>query len=362
MSNEHHAPIATGADADAAVFNAPLAELDEAIVETKEDVTALDARLDTAESNITTLQSNVTNLQGRMTTAEGEIDTLQSNVTSLDARLDTAEPEIDTLQSQMSTANSNISNLQGRMTTAEGEIDTLQSAVTSLDGRLDTAEADIDALQILVAGNTIRSKSAADTIALEAEYSVYKIINTGTINTLTPVDVEVASVIFIVCAGAWTFGNSGNINRAYTPYSQEVICLVYDTNANDWKFVNTAVGNLTSLSTSEKNTAVGAINEVNTLAGWNKATTVTKASAITLALNAGVARYLITGSNTIDTISAPAGSPTVIYLMNDDGEWEIDYGGNNIVGVGLAGANMVYQYEVICLVYNDATSNWHRLY
>jgi hypothetical protein len=303
-------------------------------------VNEVDANADTAGSNASTALTNIGTLASLTTT----------NKTNLVAAVNEVDGNADTAGTNASTALTNIGTLGSLNTTDKTN---LVAAVNELEAEIDT-----------LLGSAITSKSASSaTVALDAGKTVYKFTGTATVTTLTPADAGIASVVFIVCAGSWSFGTGGNINRAYDPYTGEVICMAYDTNSSDWKFVNTAVGELSTLTTTAKTTAVEAINEVNTLAGWNKATTVNKTASSTVTLTAGVSRYNMTGTTTISSISAPAGSPTVIYLMDDgDGELSIDYGADNIVGAGLSGVNAHLAYEVVCLVYNDSDPRWQRVF
>lgn len=354
MSNEHHTPIATGADADAAVFNAPLAELDEAIVETKEDVTSLDGRLTTAEGEIDTLQSNVTNLQGRMTTAEGEIDTLQSNVVSLDGRLDTAEPEIDTLQSQMSTANSNISNLQGRMTTAESDIDALQasSGWGGVSGELLIDD------EIEVGGNT-------------ENVWVVTGVNWPTLRVISSTGAGSRAIALINRTNdTWTIdptlggSNIRTPNNGYAPKLNEVLFLVRDgrVGQGSWHLVaDVRVGNFEDLNFLAAS-VIEALNALYNMAVAGGATGELVANT-TLTIDPNQPMNLVTGTAQIEGLTGGAGYPHEIKLIKASGAtWSIEPNVDNIVAPAALGSVYTPQeYEVVTLVWETNNEYYYLI-
>lgn len=57
-------------------------------------ISALDTRLDTAESDIDTLQGDVVGLDGRLDTAESTLSTAVGDIAALDGRLDTVEDTV----------------------------------------------------------------------------------------------------------------------------------------------------------------------------------------------------------------------------------------------------------------------------
>lgn len=69
-----------------------------------------------------------------------EVNLLQAADTAMDTRVDTAESDIDSLETRVTTAESGINSLKTRVTTAESDIDSLETRVT-------TAESDIDTLE-----------------------------------------------------------------------------------------------------------------------------------------------------------------------------------------------------------------------
>jgi hypothetical protein len=80
--------------------------------------------------------------------------------TALDGRLDTAETDITALDGRLDTAETNITSLDGRLDTAETDI-------TALDGRLDTAEGTITSLGTNKADITyVDNQNTAQTAAL----------------------------------------------------------------------------------------------------------------------------------------------------------------------------------------------------
>lgn len=90
-----------------------------------------------AQKKIDSLRTDLTALEGRMDTAETNINGLKTAIQGLTTRISTAETEIDTLQSDLTA-------LTSRVTTAEGKITTIQSNVSQLTNRIDAAEDDIE--------------------------------------------------------------------------------------------------------------------------------------------------------------------------------------------------------------------------
>lgn len=162
----------------------------QADVDTAEsDITTLQTDLDTAESNISTLQTGLASTQSNVTALQGDIVSiqntlaatasdvviLQDEVASLqagDSAQDAAilslqgtvgdndtvidnlstdvtalEGDVTALQTDVTTLQSDLTTLEGSVTTIEGDITTLQGVDTSLDSRLDTAENDITTIE-----------------------------------------------------------------------------------------------------------------------------------------------------------------------------------------------------------------------
>jgi len=127
-----------------------------------ENVTALQAQIDTAMGEITALETslleNISALQGQIDTAMDEILALQTslaeNITALQAQIDTAMDEIAALQASIG---ENVTALQGQIDTAMGEIAGLQAAllenVTALQTDIAEAMADIVTLETALTDN-----------------------------------------------------------------------------------------------------------------------------------------------------------------------------------------------------------------
>lgn len=126
------------------------------------DVTAIDARLDTAEGSISGQATALSALSGRVTTAEGTITSQGSAITSLDNRLDTAEGTI----AGQATA---ISGLSSTVTALDGDVTALASDVTAISATVDDATAD----------GSIRFVAAADQTGALARFELRARTATG---------------------------------------------------------------------------------------------------------------------------------------------------------------------------------------
>ena len=127
------------------------------------DLTALTARVTTAEGEIDTLQSEMdavegraTSLEGRMTTEEGHVDTLQSQmgVATLATVANNVTGAVNELHTQADDNTSRIGVLETEMNAIEGRGDSLESRMDAVeskntlqDGRLTINEGDILALE-----------------------------------------------------------------------------------------------------------------------------------------------------------------------------------------------------------------------
>ena len=127
------------------------------------DLTALTARVTTAEGEIDTLQSEMdavegraTSLEGRMTTEEGHVDTLQSQmgVATLATVANNVTGAVNELHTQADDNTSRIGVLETEMDAIEGRGDSLESRMDAVenkntlqDGRLTINEGDILALE-----------------------------------------------------------------------------------------------------------------------------------------------------------------------------------------------------------------------
>ena len=127
------------------------------------DLTALTARVTTAEGEIDTLQSEMdavegraTSLESRMTTEEGHVDTLQSQmgVVTLATVANNVTGAVNELHTQADDNTSRIGVLETEMNAIEGRGDSLESRMDAVeskntlqDGRLTINEGDILALE-----------------------------------------------------------------------------------------------------------------------------------------------------------------------------------------------------------------------
>ena len=91
--------------------------------------TVLEGRADALETKqgSATLLTTATNLSDAVNELHEELGAEAGDLTALTARVTTAEGEIDTLQSEMDAVEGRATSLEGRMTTEEGHVDTLQS-------------------------------------------------------------------------------------------------------------------------------------------------------------------------------------------------------------------------------------------
>jgi predicted nucleic acid-binding Zn-ribbon protein len=103
------------------------------------------------------------------TALDGRLDTAETAITSLDGRLDTAETDI-------AAAGTDIAAEETRALAAEaaldGRLDTAETSISSLDGRMDAAESDITSAQAAISGETtarVADVNAEQTRALAAE-------------------------------------------------------------------------------------------------------------------------------------------------------------------------------------------------
>ena len=145
-------------------------------------LTRLTSRVTTAEGNITGNATAITSLTTRVTDAEGNITSQARLITSLDTRVTTAEGNITTqataltaLTTRVTTAEGNITsqataltNLTSRVTTAEGRITSQASALTSLTTRVTTAEGRITANSNSITSLTSRVTNAEGNITTQA--------------------------------------------------------------------------------------------------------------------------------------------------------------------------------------------------
>lgn len=90
--------------------------------------------------NLDWILSKVKNHETRLTQAEADISALRGRATALEERMDTAESDIRGLAVRMTGAEGNITNLRGRMSSAE-------SAISAHAARLSEAETSIDELE-----------------------------------------------------------------------------------------------------------------------------------------------------------------------------------------------------------------------
>lgn len=138
------------------------------------DITALDARLDDAESDIGLQASAVADLTTRVTAVEGVNTSQASSITSLTSRMTAAEG----VNTSQATA---LTNLTTRVTNAEGEIDSLSTDLTSLTATV-AGKADSSALSALTARVTaaegVNTSQANSITSLQA--------NAGTAANLIP--------------------------------------------------------------------------------------------------------------------------------------------------------------------------------
>lgn len=96
------------------------------------DISALDARLDTAEDNITTNADNISSLSSDVTDLSSSVDDLNTTVS-------TQGDTISGLSSTVSSHTTDISDLDTRLDTAEDNISNLQTAVNPITTIVDTS-------------------------------------------------------------------------------------------------------------------------------------------------------------------------------------------------------------------------------
>ena len=149
---------------------------------TESDLTALEARVTTAEGNITAQATALTALTTRVTDAEGEITAQATALTRLTSRVTTAEGNITgnataitSLTTRVTDAEGNITSqarlitsLDTRVTTAEGNITTQATALTALTTRVTTAEGNITSQATALTNLTSRVTTAEGRITSQA--------------------------------------------------------------------------------------------------------------------------------------------------------------------------------------------------
>lgn len=162
------------------------------------DITALEGRMDSAETAIGTkaAQADLEALAGRVSTVEGDLNT---EATGLKARMTQAEADIDALETKVgdetvaAQIEAAIEALKigdyakaADLTAAVARITTAEGKITTLEGEMDTAQADIEALETEVA----KKANDADLAA---------IAKTGNVNNLVQTE---GDVLVFDCGGS----------------------------------------------------------------------------------------------------------------------------------------------------------------
>ena len=204
-----------------------------------------------AQKKIDSLRTDLTALEGRMDTAETNINGLKTAIQGLTTRINTAETEIDTLQSDLTA-------LTSRVTTAEGKITTIQSNVSQLTNRIDVAEDNIEtnttSISNIVSGTTglpylkasnSDGNAAATNISMQSSYLITNMPPNYALNPNYATSVNAVTRIFpIVNINADTLTSLGR-NFYFSSFGP-IICVSGITvfvSSNTITIPNTQFGN-----------------------------------------------------------------------------------------------------------------------
>jgi len=65
------------------------------------------------------------------------------------------------------------------------------------------------------------------------------------------------------------------------------------------------------------------------------------------------------GSAVIESVHSA--SQTELFLCSESGSWSIGFGGDNIIKAGEDDTVLIAEGEVVQLVFNPVTTNWHKV-
>lgn len=216
MSTYNHTAISTGAAADAATFNSPMGQLDNAmgdvsgLLTTAASLTTAINEHDLELGNVGALTTTATNVAAAINEHDAEIGNLASLTTATSASLVAATNELD----------GEIGNLAGLNTETQSS---LVGAINEINDKIATP--------------TLSTVASATTITLSDHDGIVRISGSNTIQTINPKDTSRGWIIYLIAIGAWSLTTGGNIAAAYSPSLNEAVCLVYDNVANQWSRV-----------------------------------------------------------------------------------------------------------------------------
>ena len=115
---------------------------------TKQDIKALEVRIDGLEARIDRLEARIDGLEAKIDRLDARIDGVEAKIDRLDARIDGVEAKIDRLDARIDGVEAKIDRLDARIDGVEAKIDRLDARIDGVEARIDGVDVKIGSLAV----------------------------------------------------------------------------------------------------------------------------------------------------------------------------------------------------------------------